>query len=309
MWASGDFSVVGTTLQIVGERLCEAVDLRATDRVLDVAAGNGNATLAAARHFADVTSRPTTSRSCCGGAGDRAEAEGLRRAIRDRGRGGAAVRGRAPSMWCSRPSGSCSRPITKPRRENWRGCAGPDGRIGLASWTPEGFIGQLFRVTGPARAAAGRRSAAGAVGHDGTPGDLFGGHADRSSAAARTSTSATSPRRTSSRCSAATTAPRTRRSPRSTRPDNAPTSRTCWSCSTPATRATAEGWSCRPNIWSRSSREADRSRATTGFERGPTRLRRERRLVYDRGTAQDLADGIGQQALPELPARAHPGQS
>ena len=56
MWASGDFAVIGTTLQIVGELLNEAADVQATDRVLDVAAGNGNATLAAARRFASVTS-------------------------------------------------------------------------------------------------------------------------------------------------------------------------------------------------------------------------------------------------------------
>ena len=56
MWASGDFAVIGSTLQIVGELLCEGVDLRAGERVLDVAAGNGNATLAAARRFASVTS-------------------------------------------------------------------------------------------------------------------------------------------------------------------------------------------------------------------------------------------------------------
>src|SRR6185436_11377384 len=55
-WSSGDYAVVGTTLQIVGETLCEAVDIRAGERVLDVAAGNGNATLAAARRFAEVTS-------------------------------------------------------------------------------------------------------------------------------------------------------------------------------------------------------------------------------------------------------------
>src|SRR6188472_4326895 len=55
-WSSGDYAVVGTTLQIVGEMLCEAVDLRSGQRVLDVAAGNGNATLAAARRFADVVS-------------------------------------------------------------------------------------------------------------------------------------------------------------------------------------------------------------------------------------------------------------
>src|SRR5690349_18831047 len=55
-WASGDYAVIGTTLQIVGEQLCEAVDVCAGERVLDVAAGNGNATLAAARRFAQVTS-------------------------------------------------------------------------------------------------------------------------------------------------------------------------------------------------------------------------------------------------------------
>jgi cytosine/adenosine deaminase-related metal-dependent hydrolase len=55
-WGSGDYAIVGTTVQIVGETLCEAVDLRAGERVLDVAAGNGNATLAAARRFAEVVS-------------------------------------------------------------------------------------------------------------------------------------------------------------------------------------------------------------------------------------------------------------
>ena len=55
-WGSGDYAIIGTTLQIVGESLCEAVDLRSNQRVLDVAAGNGNATLAAARRFADVMS-------------------------------------------------------------------------------------------------------------------------------------------------------------------------------------------------------------------------------------------------------------
>src|SRR6201993_2041783 len=55
-WGSGDYAIIGTTLQIVGETLCEAVDLRSNQRVLDVAAGNGNATLAAPRRFADVVS-------------------------------------------------------------------------------------------------------------------------------------------------------------------------------------------------------------------------------------------------------------
>jgi ubiquinone/menaquinone biosynthesis C-methylase UbiE len=55
-WSSGDYAVVGTTLQIVGEQLCEALDLRSGQKVLDVAAGNGNASLAAARRWCDVVS-------------------------------------------------------------------------------------------------------------------------------------------------------------------------------------------------------------------------------------------------------------
>src|SRR3982074_3963742 len=67
-WSSGDYAIVGTTLQIVGETLCEAVDLRSNQRVLDVAAGNGNATLAAARRFADVVSTDYVGALLEGGA-------------------------------------------------------------------------------------------------------------------------------------------------------------------------------------------------------------------------------------------------
>ena len=55
-WASGDFAIIGVTLQYVGEALAESADIRANERVIDIAAGNGNATLAAARRFARVTS-------------------------------------------------------------------------------------------------------------------------------------------------------------------------------------------------------------------------------------------------------------
>ena len=55
-WSSGNYAVVGTTLQIVGEQLCEALDLRSGSKVLDVAAGNGMVSLAAARRWCDVTS-------------------------------------------------------------------------------------------------------------------------------------------------------------------------------------------------------------------------------------------------------------
>ena len=75
-WASGDFAVIGTTLQIVGENLAEAADVRSGERVLDVAAGNGNATLAAARRFAIVTSTDYVGDLLEKGAA-RAKAEGL----------------------------------------------------------------------------------------------------------------------------------------------------------------------------------------------------------------------------------------
>src|SRR5689334_21080977 len=75
-WASGDFAVVGTTLQIVGESLAEAVDIHSGERVLDVAAGNGNATLAAARRFAQVTSTDYVPALLDKGR-ERARAEGL----------------------------------------------------------------------------------------------------------------------------------------------------------------------------------------------------------------------------------------
>src|SRR5262252_3716471 len=76
-WASGDFAVIGTTLQIVGESLAETIDVRAGERVLDVAAGNGNATLAAARRFAEVTSTDYVP-ALLDKAKARAEAEGLK---------------------------------------------------------------------------------------------------------------------------------------------------------------------------------------------------------------------------------------
>ena len=75
-WGSGNYAVIGTTLQIVGESLCEAADIRADERVLDVAAGNGNASLAAARRFASVTSTDYVP-SLLNSARMRADAEGL----------------------------------------------------------------------------------------------------------------------------------------------------------------------------------------------------------------------------------------
>jgi SAM-dependent methyltransferase len=144
MWASGDFAVIGTTLQIVGELLCEAVDLGAGERVLDVAAGNGNATLAAARRFARVTSTDYVPQLLERGQ-RRAEAEGLDVTFEV-----------ADAEALPYPTGSFDVVLStygvmfapdhsQSASEMMRVCR-PGGRIGLASWTPEGFLGKLFRV-------------------------------------------------------------------------------------------------------------------------------------------------------------------
>jgi SAM-dependent methyltransferase len=145
-WASGDFAVVGTTLQIVGEELAEAVDIRAGERVLDVAAGNGNATLAAARRFAHVTSTDYVHHLLEKGAA-RAKAEGLdvRFELAD-----AEDLPFADSTFDVALStfGTMFTPEHARSAGEMLRVVRPGGRIGLANWTPEGFIGQLFKVIG-----------------------------------------------------------------------------------------------------------------------------------------------------------------
>jgi ubiquinone/menaquinone biosynthesis C-methylase UbiE len=144
MWASGDFSVVGTTLQIVGELLCEAVDIRSSDRVLDVAAGNGNATLAAARHFAQVTSTDYVP-SLLERGRVRAEAEGLDVAFQVADAEDLPFPPASYDVILSTFGVMFAPDHRASASEMLRVCR-PGGRIGLASWTPEGFLGQMFRV-------------------------------------------------------------------------------------------------------------------------------------------------------------------
>jgi SAM-dependent methyltransferase len=145
-WASGDYSVIGTTLQIVAESLAEAVDLQAGEDILDIAAGNGNATLAAARRFANVTSTDYVP------------------ALLDKGRQRALAEGQqvefqvADAEHLPFEAGSfdvvlstfgvmfspdhvrCAQEMQRVLRAG--------GRIGLANWTPQGFIGRLFKTIG-----------------------------------------------------------------------------------------------------------------------------------------------------------------
>jgi ubiquinone/menaquinone biosynthesis C-methylase UbiE len=143
-WASGNFAVVGTTLQIVGERLCEAVDVRSNERVLDVAAGNGNATLAAARHFAHVTSTDYVPALLDGGR-RRAEAEGLDIVFEVADAEALPYEAGSFDVVLSTFGVMFAPDHAQAAREMLRVCR-PGGRIGVASWTPEGFLGQLFRA-------------------------------------------------------------------------------------------------------------------------------------------------------------------
>ncbi len=145
-WASGDFAVVGTTLQIVGEMLAETVDVRAGERVLNVAAGNGNATLAAARRFADVTSTDYVPALLDKGR-RRAEAEGLN--VRFQVADAEALPFDAASfdVVLSTFGVMFAPDQARAARELLR-VVRPGGRIGMANWTPDGLIGRLFKIVG-----------------------------------------------------------------------------------------------------------------------------------------------------------------
>jgi ubiquinone/menaquinone biosynthesis C-methylase UbiE len=145
-WAAGDYAMIGTKLQLVGERLVDALDLHAGMRVLDVAAGNGNASLAAARHFADVTSTDYVE------------------ALLERGKERAAVE-RAQMTFQQADAealpfadgsfdvamstfGVMFTPNQEKSASEMSRVVRRGGKIGLANWTPDGFIGQLFKTIG-----------------------------------------------------------------------------------------------------------------------------------------------------------------
>jgi len=145
-WASGDYAVVGTTLQLVGELLAEACDLRWDEKVLDVAAGNGNATLAAARRGASVTSTDYVSELLDRGA-ERAAAERLNVTFQ------VADAEKLPFQDASFDAvvstfGVMFAPDQAAAAAELSRVCRPGGRIGLCNWTPESLVGQMFKVLG-----------------------------------------------------------------------------------------------------------------------------------------------------------------
>jgi ubiquinone/menaquinone biosynthesis C-methylase UbiE len=145
-WASGDYAAIGATLQIVGESLAEAADIRAGERVLDIAAGNGNATLAAARRFARVTATDYVPALLEKGRA-RAKAEGFDVEFKMADAENLPFEDGAFDVALSTFGAMFTPQHERPAHEMLRAVR-PGGRIGLANWTPEGFIGQLFTVIG-----------------------------------------------------------------------------------------------------------------------------------------------------------------
>jgi SAM-dependent methyltransferase len=145
-WALGDYGRIGVRLQLVAESLCEAVDLHAGEKVLDVAAGTGNASLAAARRFADVTSTDYVSVLLEQGR-RRAEADQLPIAFE------VADAERLPYQDASfgvalSTFGVMFAPNQERAAAELLRVVEPGGRVGLANWTPQGFVGRLFEVVG-----------------------------------------------------------------------------------------------------------------------------------------------------------------
>ena len=145
-WSTGNYAVVGTTLQIVGESLCEALDLRAGQSVLDVAAGNGNAALAAARRWATVTASDYVP-ALLDQARHRAAGDGLKIAFREADAESLPFADASFDAVLSTFGVMFTPDQEKAASELLRVCK-PGGKIGLANWTPASFIGQLFRIIG-----------------------------------------------------------------------------------------------------------------------------------------------------------------
>jgi ubiquinone/menaquinone biosynthesis C-methylase UbiE len=145
-WSSGDYAVVGTTLQIVGEELCEALDLRAGAKVLDVAAGNGNVSLAAARRWCEVIATDYVP-ALLERARERACAERLAIELREADAEALPFSNGSFDVVVSTFGVMFTPDQDRAAAELVRVCK-HGGKIGLANWSPDGFIGQLFKTIG-----------------------------------------------------------------------------------------------------------------------------------------------------------------
>lgn len=145
-WSSGDYTLIGNTLVIIGERLCEAVDVHPGQKVLDVATGSGNVAISAARRFCDATGMDYVPDQI-EQARERARAERLEVTFEVGDAENLAYPDASFDVVVSSLGVMFAPHQEKAAAELLRVCR-PGGRIGLANWTPDGFIGELFRTVG-----------------------------------------------------------------------------------------------------------------------------------------------------------------
>jgi SAM-dependent methyltransferase len=171
-WGTGDYSVVGVTLQIVGERLCETLDLHSGQRLLDVAAGNGNVSLAAARRFCEVVSTDYVPELLERGQ-QRAEADGLQIEFQEADAENLPFAAESFDVVTS-SFGVMFTPDQEAAASELARVCRSGGKIGMANWTPDSFIGHLFKTIGKhLPPAAGLKSPA-LWGTDARLSELFG---------------------------------------------------------------------------------------------------------------------------------------
>lgn len=145
-WTSGDYARIGNTLVVMGELLCEAVDLHAGDKVLDVATGSGNTAISAARRFCDVTGIDYVP-ELIEHARRRAEVEGMEITFEVGDAEDLPYPDASFDVVLSTLGVMFAPDQEKVAEELLRICR-PGGKIGLANWTPDGFIGNMFRTLG-----------------------------------------------------------------------------------------------------------------------------------------------------------------
>jgi len=174
IWAGGDIGRIGVLPQAVGESLCEAVELRAGEKVLDVAAGHGNASLAAARRYAEVTSTDYGPEHLTEGL-RRAEVEGVRIVTRVADSENLPFRDAEFDVALS-AFGVMFAPNQEAAAAELINVVRSGGRIGLANWTPGGFVGALLGVVGWFVAPAPGTGSPVAWGTESRVIELFGAH-------------------------------------------------------------------------------------------------------------------------------------
>jgi SAM-dependent methyltransferase len=147
VWSNGDFAKLGSRFAVLpGERLCETIDLRAGERVLDVAAGNGAASLAAARRFGDVIATDFVP-ELLAHAATRADVDDLPLTTKVADCQALPFEDESFDVVLSTFGAMFAPDQERTANELLRVCR-TGGRIGLVNWTPDGMMGDVFRATG-----------------------------------------------------------------------------------------------------------------------------------------------------------------